>query len=75
MKLLYAGGSSEPAQQQMVVGQVKLSQPELTHQIVDYIGDNLGYGTVLAILAIGSAVVLRKKITKFLLGEGKSDGK
>lgn len=67
-------GMPEPQQQQLVVGQTRLqTSKDITHQIVDYIGENYGYGTVLIILVIGVAVILRKKIFSTLKGD--SNGK
>lgn len=70
MRQAFAGG---PDVQQLGTYQLQ-PQQDLAHQVVDYIGTNYGYGTVLLILAVGSVVVLRKQVFKLLKGESK-DGK
>lgn len=73
MSNAYAGGPTVEAP--VYLGQTQLNPHQaLAHQVVDYLGSNFGYGTVLLILAVGATVVVRKKINRLWKGESK-DGK
>lgn len=74
MREAYAG---MPEPQQLALGQSQLgtsmTQKDIAHRVVDYLGENFGYGTVLLILAVGAVVLYKKRIKAFLKGE--SNGK
>ena len=55
--------NAPPFQQQMVYGSTKSLDP--AHQVVDYLGDKLGYGWLLLLLVIGALYFFRKKIREF----------
>ena len=70
MALAYAGGPVE----QVALGQYTLQKKDIAHHIVDYLGEQYGYGTVLLVLAVGAVVVFRRRILTLLKG-GSSSGK
>lgn len=74
MNKVYAGYPEQTAIGATALGQSTLSPNVLAHQIVDYLGANFGYGTVIIILVAGAVVVGKKKFLKLIKG-GSEDGK